>query len=748
MPRRRTSVFEKMFSDNRLRSIPDSEQQSTLCVEYWTSKILIELSGYKSLELDDVQEMANIRVVKAWQQEIENDVSELYELKGKEEGDTELLDDAGDSVFRRYKSVKTELRKRIDNPPVSMKKVYRNIKKEIDLHGFYPKGFAANLELIKEAYDLSEDEGLVTAFIFFTLAYRNLRRALNSFSYSDRGFFLVLEVIAKTLGLPLEKVQEMLGPDGKLIRMAIFGVDRESSNIDFEDYFESKSGISFFDLFFGKIEKKQLVSSILTPCNKSRLTLEDVKYLPVIDSLVVPFLKGIKDEGPRGVNVLLYGPPGSGKTELGKLLIEQAGKKAYTLKLGREEKVLACWERACKLSRNDAVTAILIDEADDVFNSDLVQGTTDRTNKARINTALENTKKLTVWTTNSLRSMDAAIIRRFHFVLKVGYPPQAQMEKLAQGALAKSLSEENISRLVNTENLPLGVLRIRGTLALVAQVGEIVDNLQGNKVKFPEDSLMALLEDILKAQGFGKLAAATKKIGKFDPALSNSDTDLEALSKGLKEAGAGRLCLYGPPGTGKTEFCHWLAKKLERPLIMKKASDLLNCYVGGTEHNIAAAFEEAKRENAVLLFDEIDSFLQDRRTANHSWEVTQVNEFLTQMESYEGYLVATTNLLDLMDNACLRRFDLKAKLEYMTDDQAEEMYRRLAQKWKFSVGNEVNNLRKIRNLSPGDFAAIDRRLRFTKAVSGEKIVDMLKVETQLKEGQMSSSRRTIGFLDN
>lgn len=77
----------------------------------------------------------------------------------------------------------------------------------------------------------------------------------------------------------------------------------------------------------------------------------------------------------------MYGPPGSGKTELGKLLIEQAGKKAYTLKLGREEKVLACWERACKLSRNDAVTAILIDEADDVFNSDLVQGTTDRTNK-------------------------------------------------------------------------------------------------------------------------------------------------------------------------------------------------------------------------------------------------------------------------------------------------------------------------------------------------------------------------------
>ena len=191
MPRRRTSVFEKMFTDNRLRSIPNSEVQGTLCVEYWTSKILIELSAYKSLELDDVQEMANIRVVQAWQQEIENDVSELNARNDTEEGDRDIFDDSGDSVFRRYKSVKTELGKRINNPPSSMKKVYRNIKKEIDLHGFYPKGFAANLELIKEAYDLSEDEGLVTAFIFFTLAYRNLRRALNSFSYSDRGFFLL-----------------------------------------------------------------------------------------------------------------------------------------------------------------------------------------------------------------------------------------------------------------------------------------------------------------------------------------------------------------------------------------------------------------------------------------------------------------------------------------------------------------------------------------------------------------------------
>lgn len=114
------------------------------------------------------------------------------------------------------------------------------------------------------------------------------------------------EVIAKTLDLPLEKVREMLGTNGKLIRLDLFGVDRDASNTDFEDYFESKSGISFFDLFFGTIDKKQLVSSILTLCNKSSLTLDDVRYLPVVEPILVPFLKGIKEEESRGVNVLLY----------------------------------------------------------------------------------------------------------------------------------------------------------------------------------------------------------------------------------------------------------------------------------------------------------------------------------------------------------------------------------------------------------------------------------------------------------
>jgi len=86
----------------------------------------------------------------------------------------------------------------------------------------------------------------------------------------------------------------------------------------------------------------------------------------------------------------------------------------------------------------------------------------------------------------------------------------------------------------------------------------------------------------------------------------------------------------------KSAFGKWIANLLDAPLIIKKGSDLLSMWVGGTEKNIANAFEEAERENAVLVFDEVDSFLQDRREANRSWEITQINELLTQMEGFEG----------------------------------------------------------------------------------------------------------------
>ena len=124
----------------------------------------------------------------------------------------------------------------------------------------------------------------------------------------------------------------------------------------------------------------------------------------------------------------------------------------------------------------------------------------------------------------------------------------------------------------------------------------------------------------------------------------NPDQDLEALTNGLQHNHQARICLYGAPGTGKTAFAHYVAKKLDKPLLKKQASDILSKWVGEAEKNISAMFDEAETDDMVLLIDEVDSFLLDRGTSQNSWEITQVNELLVQMESFKGVFIASTNL--------------------------------------------------------------------------------------------------------
>ena len=94
------------------------------------------------------------------------------------------------------------------------------------------------------------------------------------------------------------------------------------------------------------------------------------------------------------------------------------------------------------------------------------------------------------------------------------------------------------------------------------------------------------------------------------------------------------LCLQGPPGTGKSAFARYLAERLGLEVRQKRASDLLSPWVGETEQPITAAFAEARDAGAFLIFDEADSLLGARESAHRSWEVSQVNEMLTWMESH------------------------------------------------------------------------------------------------------------------
>ncbi len=179
--------------------------------------------------------------------------------------------------------------------------------------------------------------------------------------------------------------------------------------------------------------------------------------------------------------------------------------------------------------------------------------------------------------------------------------------------------------------------------------------------------------------------------------------------------------------------------------MIKRASDLLSPFVGMTEKLIAGAFHSARQQGAVLLIDEADSFLQDRANARASWEVSQVNELLTQMESFPGIFCATTNLFKEIDRASLRRFDLKAEFRPMTTKQTVEFAKCCA--GKLALGElsaaDVARVERLDGLTPGDFAAVRRGGRFNPLKNTADFVTRLEGEVQMKEE--GRKKPQIGF---
>lgn len=120
------------------------------------------------------------------------------------------------------------------------------------------------------------------------------------------------------------------------------------------------------------------------------------------------------------------------------------------------------------------------------------------------------------------------------------------------------------------------------------------------------------------------------------------------------------VLFYGPPGTGKTMSANALAKELNLELYKIDLNRVVSKYIGETEKNLNNIFEEAKKSNVILFFDEADSLFGKRSEVKDSkdrYSNMETSYLLQKMEEYEGMTILATNFLKNIDSAFLRRIN-------------------------------------------------------------------------------------------
>lgn len=505
-------------------------------------------------------------------------------------------------------------------------------------------------------------------------------------------FWADARLIALMTGRDPAHIQRRLLPDSALLTSGVLKL-HENNRLDILDRMR-RIALS--------PKRTEPRSALLGPARAATLPIEAFRHLGAEVDRTLALLKGALAEGAAGIHVLLYGPPGTGKTELAASLAASLGIALHAVgevddfggEPSRDER-LAEYQLAQRLLAQAEPALLLFDEAEDLFAAaDSFGGGARTGSRAFIHRLLEQGRAPVIWTANSLASFPPPVLRRMACCLEIRVPPEPVRRRLwSEVAMEEmvALPEAEAARLART--LPAAPALARSALRAARLAGGA-----GETVRWA-------LGGVARAMAGAEVPPQAFQDDAFDPHLVTADRDLAALAERLASPDAPRrvsLLLSGPPGSGKSAYARHLAERMGLPVLQQRASDLLGAYVGESEKAIATAFSQARAEGAFLIFDEADSLLGDRRAAARSWEVSQVNEMLTWMESHSLPFCCTTNLAERLDPATARRFLVKARFGWLTPGQSARAFQTA-----FGLA-PPDGLATLHSLTPADFQLVRR----------------------------------------
>jgi len=617
-----------------------------------------------------------------------------------------------------------------------------------------------NIDALASLLQLNKAERALLLYGTLARYQRDLRSLLVEFKVNNAPE--AYAALAEVAGVNATEVGEALRAGSRLERIGLVeNLISEHNITDLADLMKVSEKLPPV-LMREYRDQNELMAVFTRPCAKSELAVGDFAFVADDAQVLCALLRNAVDRKEQGVNVLLYGPPGTGKTELAKVVAQAAGLELFEVEYAdRDGNSLSGRDRYRSLQiaqvflKGSAQAALLFDEVEDVFppiSSEAAQlmaraeqipapSMGSVSGKAWVNQILESNPVPTLWVTNRIEQIDPAFRRRFAYHLELKSPPPGAREQLVRKSLqGVPVSDAFVARLTERKGLTPAQIRTAVRFAGLASSGGLsTEELIERQLRNADLALGTRSKD----------AGARRSVTHYDLGMLNVESRFEIprIVQALKERGHGTLCFYGAPGTGKTALAEHIATALERPLLIKQASDLMSKFVGETEQNMAAMFREAEAEKAILLLDEADSFLQDRRGAQRTYEVSEVNEMLQGMERFAGIFICTTNLMDRIDQAALRRFAFKIRFKPLTTAQRERMFVTEVLDGDASRLDATlrERLAKLEQLCPGDFAAVKRQVQIL-ATSFEpaEFLEQLEAEHRIKPEVREA--RPMGFV--
>ena len=590
-----------------------------------------------------------------------------------------------------------------------------------------PEPLATNLGILVKALGLPDVAVRIVGLVACTTRFEQVQY-LSSSVVETAGS--VGRAVALMVGESARDVDALISPSGELVTSGLLAISDEDEIAGHSGRFSIPFRLNAcLDQTFETFESMRDV--LLGEPVTSIVQMADYDHVADDRDLITGVLKGADAALADGVNILIYGPPGSGKTELAKVVAKAAGVQLFATgedvhhegESDRGERLsdMVFSQRLLAGSRH---SALLFDEMEDIAVHLLRRGGS----KVYLNRLLETNSVPVVWTSNDLFNIDPALLRRMTLAIELKRPPPAQRRRILTRLVERidlTLSEDEIETLAQ---------RLEATPAILENA-LLAAKYSGGGADAVERAALGIVRAVS--------GVATRRPGvypQFEPDLVCANMDLPRLAEQLEDSSARAfsLCLSGAPGTGKSAFARYLARRLGLEVLQIRASDVLGAFVGESERNIARAFEDARDAGAFLIFDEADSLLFDRRDAVRSWEITQVNEMLTWMEEHPLPVCFTTNLMDRMDMASLRRFTFHVRFDFLSEDALRKAYRAF-----FAMPDVPAGGLGFSNLTPGDFAQARKQADVLGILEDPtRVVELI---SEISRGKPGMRAATIGF---